>query len=140
MKIKRAKKDDLKALLNIEEELFYKDSSALSKRAFFYHLKKNIIFKVIIEEKVVAYILWLERKNFYRLYSFAILKQFQGNGIGKALLEFSLNSLDKNIFELEVRVSNEKAIKLYEKFGFKKVKILEDFYDDEDGIKMRLKS
>ena len=139
MKIQEAKIGDVKTLLQIEEELFFKDSSALSKRAFSYHLKKNIIFKVIIEEKIVAYILWLKRKNFYRLYSFAILKEFQGKGIGKALLEHNLNILNKDIFELEVRVSNVNAIKLYEKFGFKKVKILNEFYDDEDGIKMRLK-
>ncbi len=138
MKIERANKDDVKALLKIEEELFYKDSSALSNRAFSYHLNKNIIFKALIENKVVAYILWLERKSFYRLYSIAISKEFQGMGIGKALLEYSLEILNKNIFELEVRVSNEKAIKLYEKFDFKKIKLLKEFYDDEDGLKMRL--
>jgi len=139
MKIEKSEISDLKALLQIEEELFYKDSSALSKRVFLYHIKRNTIFKVTIDKKIVAYILWLKRKEYYRLYSLAILKDYQSQGLGKALLEYSLNILDKNIFELEVRVSNEKAIKLYEKFEFKKVKILKDFYDDEDGIKMRLK-
>jgi ribosomal-protein-alanine N-acetyltransferase len=59
--------------------------------------------------------------------------------LGKSLLEFSLDNLEKDIFELEVRVGNLAAIKLYEKFGFIKIKILESFYDDEDGVKMRLK-
>lgn len=139
MKIELATKEDKKALFEIEEEIFYKDSSALSLRTFDYHLKKSIVFKVEIDKKIVAYILWLKRKNYYRLYSLAILKKYQGKGIGKALLEYSLEILDKNIFELEVRIRNENAIKLYEKFGFKKIKILEDFYDDEDGLKMRLK-
>ncbi len=139
MKIQIANKDDIKELLFIEEKLFFNDSSALSKASFSYHLKRNIIFKIDIDKKTVAYILWLKRKNYYRLYSLAILKEFQGKGLGKSLLEFSLNSLDKDCFELEVRVRNQTAINLYEKFGFKKVKILEKFYDDEDGIKMRLK-
>ncbi len=139
MKIEKANLDDIKELLFIEEKLFFNDSSALSKASFSYHLKKNIIYKIEIDKKTVAYILWLKRKNYYRLYSLAILKEFQGKGLGKSLLEFSLNTLDKDCFELEVRVSNQTAINLYEKFGFQKVKILEEFYDDEDGIKMRLK-
>ena len=102
-------------------------------------LKRNIIYKIEIDKKIVAYILWLKRKSYYRLYSLAILKEFQGKGLGKLLLGFSLNSLDKDCFELEVRTANQTAINLYEKFGFKKVKVLEKFYDDEDGIKMRLK-
>ena len=139
MKIEIATTSDIKELFFIEEELFFGDSAALTKAAFNYHLKRNIVYKLVVEEKIVAYILWLKRKNHYRLYSLAILKDFQGKGLGKFLLEFSLNNLDKHIFELEVRVSNLPAIKLYEKFGFEKVKILEKFYDDEDGIKMRLK-
>jgi ribosomal-protein-alanine N-acetyltransferase len=139
MKIEQANITDIKKLLFIEEELFKGDSSALSKASFAYHLNKNIIYKLEVDKKVVAYILWLKRKNYYRLYSLAILKQYQGKGLGKSLLEFSLNSLDKDCFELEVRVSNLPAIKLYEKFGFEEVKILEKFYDDEDGMKMRLK-
>ncbi|WP_428023579.1 GNAT family N-acetyltransferase [Arcobacter sp.] len=139
MKIEKANLDDIKELLFIEEKLFLNDSSALSKASFSYHLKRNIIYKIKIDKKTVAYILWLKRKNYYRLYSLAILKEFQGKGLGKSLLEFSLNTLDKDCFELEVRVSNQTAINLYEKFGFKKVKVLEEFYDDEDGIKMRLK-
>jgi len=139
MKIKLAKISDINELFFIEKELFYDDSSSLSKSSFSYHLKKNIIYKIEIDKKIVAYILWLKRKSYYRLYSFAILKEYQGKGLGKSLLEFSLNSLNKDVFELEVRTSNTNAIKLYEKFGFKRMKILKDFYDDEDGIKMRLK-
>ena len=139
MKIEKANINEIKELLFIEEKLFANDSSALSKASFSYHLKRNIIYKIEIDKKTVAYILWLKRKNYYRLYSLAILKEFQGKGLGKSLLEFSLNTLDKDCFELEVRVSNQTAINLYEKFGFKKVKVLENFYDDEDGIKMRLK-
>lgn len=138
MKIKKANKDDIKELFSIEEELFFNDESALSKASFSYHLKKNIIYKIELDKKIVAYILWLKRKNYYRLYSLAILKEFQGKGLGKSLLEFSLNALDKDYFELEVRFSNQTAISLYEKFGFKKVKVLDNFYGDEDGIKMRL--
>lgn len=139
MMIFKATFEDLNSLVFIEEELFKNDSSALSRRAFSYHLNKNIIYKLEVDEKVVAYILWLKRKNFYRLYSLAILNDYQGKGLANALLKFSLDVLDKKNFELEVRVSNEKAINLYEKFGFEKIKILKDFYDDEDGIKMRLK-
>ncbi|PLY06990.1 MAG: N-acetyltransferase [Arcobacter sp.] len=139
MKIEKANINDVKELLFIEKELFSNDSFALSRASFGYHIKNNTLYKLEIDNKIVAYLLWLKRKNYYRLYSLAILKKFQGRGLAKSLLEFSLSNLEKDCFELEVRVSNIVAIKLYEKFGFKKVKILEKYYDEEDGLKMRLK-
>lgn len=64
------------------------------------------------------------------------MQEFQGRGFASQLLEFSINNLNKSKFELEVRVSNKNAIKLYEKFGFKIVKTLENYYENEDGYKM----
>ena len=37
---------------------------------------------------------------------------------------------------LEVRVSNEIAINLYKKFGFREVALRKYYYGDEDGILM----
>ena len=52
-----------------------------------------------------------------------ISKDYQGKGLGKLLLQMSINDLIKKGFKnysLEVLKSNDKAIKLYEAFGFEK--------------------
>ena len=110
MKIEKANISDINELLFIEEELFSNDSSALSRASFGYHIKNNTIYKLEIDNKIVAYLLWLKRKNYYRLYSLAILKKFQSRGLAKSLLEFSLSKLEKDCFELEVRVSNSNIL------------------------------
>ncbi|AXH12796.1 GNAT family N-acetyltransferase [Halarcobacter bivalviorum] len=137
MKISRASKEDIKRLFEIENSLFKDDIFALKLSSFYYHIKSSIIYKVKIGE-TVGYILWLKRKNFFRLYSLAILDKYQGLGLASSLIEYSLKNLEKKPLQLEVRISNKKAIMLYKKFGFKEVKILKEYYKDEDGVLMRL--
>ncbi len=138
MKISKATKKDVKKLFILENEVFKSDSMAISLSSFYYHLKNNTIFIVEDDESILGYILWLERNNYFRLYSLCISTNFQGNGFGKKLLEYSFEKMPKKAMQLEVRLSNQKAIKLYEKFEFKKVKILKDFYENEDGVLMRI--
>ena len=47
-----------------------------------------------------------------------IKNAFRGSGIGNEFLGFLVNKYQNCIFRLEVEEDNEKAIKLYKKFGF----------------------
>ncbi len=73
--------------------------------------------------------------------SIAVHPNFRRKGIGTSLMLEALKRL-KEIYNakeayLEVRVSNYPAINLYEKLGFKKVKILRYYYlDGEDAYLM----
>ena len=73
--------------------------------------------------------------------SIAVLEQYRNRGIGTALLQASLKAM-KEIYGaeeayLEVRVSNQPAIHLYRKLGFKEVKVLKHYYaDGEDAYLM----
>ncbi|MBS7360683.1 MAG: ribosomal protein S18-alanine N-acetyltransferase, partial [Oscillospiraceae bacterium] len=61
----------------------------------------------------------------------AIFPEFKRQGIGKKLIETLLNSVKEENAEfvtLEVRKSNESAIGLYKKMGFKVVGERKDFY------------
>jgi len=73
--------------------------------------------------------------------SIAVLEQYRRRGIGRKLMEHAMSAL-KNVYEcrevyLEVRVSNIPAIRLYEKLGFRKVRIIPMYYlDGEDAYLM----
>ena len=63
----------------------------------------------------------------------AVLPEYQGLGIGKALMK-KLDDLAKlenlSFISLEVRTTNQKAISLYEKFGYKTEGVRKNFYTD----------
>ncbi len=62
-------------------------------------------------------------------------------GVARGLLDFALAVMDgKGVFEvfLEVRPSNQGAIKLYESYGFKKAYKRRNYYGDEDAQVMSL--
>ena len=75
--------------------------------------------------------------------SISVRNEMQSKGIGTLLLKSMLDQCKvmnyKKIF-LEVRVSNEKAINFYEKFGFSKDAIRNNYYTDnsEDALLMSL--
>ncbi|MCT7611533.1 GNAT family N-acetyltransferase [Aliarcobacter butzleri] len=134
--IKKAKKENLKDLYDLEKKVFQNDPFALTKSAFRYHILKNNLYIFEKDEKIVGYILWLERKDYFRLYSLAIDINFQDLGIASKLLEYSFEKIKNKNFSLEVKTKNIKAIKLYEKYGFKIKKVLKDYYEDSDGYLM----
>lgn len=135
--IEKVKLEDLKSLYELETKVFKNDPFVLSKNSFRYHILNNTIFKIVVEDEIAGYILWLERKSYYRLYSLAINDKFQGLGLASKLLDYSFSELKNKGFSLEVKVKNKKAVKLYEKFGFTIKKVLKDYYDECDGYLMR---
>lgn len=64
-------------------------------------------------------------------------KNYRNRGIATKLLDFIENNYNnlKNI-TLEVRESNEEAIKFYLKNNFKEITKRKNYYKDEDGILM----
>ena len=73
--------------------------------------------------------------------NFLVIDEYRGSGVGSKLLSFLVDLAKKynaiNI-TLEVRVSNNIAIHLYKKFGFREVALRKYYYGDEDGILMEM--
>ena len=89
---------------------------------------------------ICFWVLWDEM----HILNIAVKKAFQGKGIGSLLLEKALayaHQRGVKWVSLEVRVSNQRAINLYHKFGFKKIGRRLRYYHDtgEDAILMGLK-
>ena len=74
--------------------------------------------------------------------NFYVVTRFQNMGFGTMLLDFAMELFVMSkisTVSLEVRVSNERAIAIYEQYGFKKSHIREKYYKNyEDAIVMIL--
>jgi [ribosomal protein S18]-alanine N-acetyltransferase len=136
--IEKANLADLTSLYDLEREVFFNDPFSMSKDSIRYHILKNKLYKIEVDSVIAGYILWLERKKYFRLYSLAISNDFQNMGFAKKLLEYSfdeLSTINKD-FSLEVKVINESAINLYKKYDFEIKKVLKDYYEQCDGYLM----
>jgi ribosomal protein S18 acetylase RimI-like enzyme len=70
-------------------------------------------------------------------FGMAVLGTYQGLGLGSALLAYGLDqatSLGRTNITLNVRTFNERAIALYEKFGFRQVGTLHE-YAEINGVR-----
>ncbi|MEM2924283.1 MAG: ribosomal protein S18-alanine N-acetyltransferase [Methanocellales archaeon] len=71
-----------------------------------------------------------------RILSIAVSKNYRNRGIGSALMNEILKRFKKANLKfacLEVRVSNKAAQLFYEKLGFKKIGIIENYYEDGEN-------
>lgn len=73
-----------------------------------------------------------ERMKHRGEFAVSVLKSEWGQGIGSMLLEavidFAKNTAYAEIIALEVRSDNERAVKLYEKYGFEKIGHYKGFF------------
>jgi len=76
--------------------------------------------------------------------SIAVMVQHRRKGLAKTLLTEAIKALDRKygcseVF-LEVRVSNQPAINLYRKLGFRDIRVIHHYYiDSEDALVMARK-
>ena len=84
---------------------------------------------------LIGYLFIYFYKYTARLYSIGIAPEYQGQGLGKKLMEFYI-SLSKErgykFLSLEVNTDNLRAINLYKSFGFEVTQTLKDYY--EEGV------
>lgn len=91
------------------------------------------------EDKIVGFINYDILYERAELIYIAVLEEEQKQGIGTKLLQSMIEECESRQLEnitLEVSTQNQKAIKLYQKFGFKKVATRKKYYQGVDGILM----
>jgi len=123
-----------------------KDISAvveIEKRSFNYPKPESVFredeHKYLVareEDNIVGYIGVEKILDETHIINMAVSPDYRGKGVGKRLMQHVLN--DEDVFFLEVRVSNEKAKSIYEKYGFKSINVRKNYYaDGEDAYVMR---
>ncbi|KRM40918.1 ribosomal protein ala-acetyltransferase [Lactobacillus hamsteri DSM 5661 = JCM 6256] len=145
LQVMQATDNDIPGLLILEKQV-YSGQTPWSSFSFESELKKrkNSLYLVVYQAStLVAFI----GARFYsretHITNIAVAPQFQGQHIGKRLMELMIDRARENDNEcvsLEVRIDNEIAKKLYRSLGFEEIFIRKNYYQDThtDAINMIL--
>lgn len=141
--IREMRKEDLSRILELEEQLFVSDPWPES--VFLYEMNENPFASLYVYEedgRVIGYAdLWITYEQ-AQLANIAVAKEAWGRGIGRALLDYITDQAVKKGCEnltLEVRVSNERAKRLYEKNGFIKAALRRSYYENGEDAELMIR-
>ena len=131
--------NDIEAVIAGEEKVF---GTSLGFDMLYTDLTLNPYAHYLVLEingRVGGYIgLWVDENA--EVINFYVDKEYQGHGFGNMLLDFALQLCQMSQIKhltLEVRPSNIKALKLYEKKGFVVSHRRNNYYNDgEDALVM----
>ena len=94
--------------------------------------QQNIIFRVmLLDDEVIGYYSFQKVFDEGYINNIAIKREYQSKGFGTKLFEDLIERAQKfevNALTLEVETDNERAIKLYKKFGFVEEGLRKNFY------------
>ncbi len=133
--------DDLKEAYKIECEVNHSPWKYETFLSSFEVGHKGLICKH--DSEIIGFIIFSPINPEAHILSISVTKKIQSKGVGSLLLQSMLDQCAamnyKKIF-LEVRTSNLQAINFYQKFGFSKDAIRDNYYSDnsEDALLMSL--
>ncbi len=141
-KIREMTEDDIDDILQIEELCY--GAHHWSRDSFLTELSNKIsLYQCVInnEGKCVGYMGIWKIIDEAHITNISIHPDYQNKKLAHRLILSAINECYKEKIKyitLEVRVSNEKAIHLYEKFGFKSLGLRKKYYQDnnEDALIM----
>jgi ribosomal-protein-alanine N-acetyltransferase len=141
--IRRMSEEDLEEILSIEEASY---RIPWSRRAFESELRGPHAFPVVLGQSnprlVLGYLCsWLTLDECHIL-NLTVHPCFRRMGLASQLIDHLLKTCQKRgiaDYFLEVRVTNEKAISLYKKYGFQVCGVRRRYYADtgEDALIMQ---
>ncbi len=139
LQIRRLAYADLPHVLAIERRAF---PTPWSLAMFVLELSKptGICLAALIDDRIVGYLVCSRYDTVWHLMNVAVDDRLRRQGIAIALIErlFELADQPGEQYTLEVRKSNESAIRLYESFGFNAAGRRRGYYHDnrEDAVIM----
>ena len=139
MELQTASIRDLSALRKLENACFEKDAWPLLDLIAVLTWPEIIRIKAMDEGRMIGFVAGeprSSRKEFW-IATIAVDPHFQRRGIGRKLLRACEQQAKVQQLKLTVRISNQAAISLYEKEGYRTLDIWKGYYvDGEDGLVM----
>jgi [ribosomal protein S18]-alanine N-acetyltransferase len=140
VEVRRLAYSDLPAVISIERRSF---PTPWSLAMFVLELSKpsGICLAADADGRLAGYVVCSRYDQVWHLMNIAVAPEHRGSGVAgrlmRRLIEESQGTLP---FTLEVRVSNKRAIGMYERFGFRSAGIRPRYYHDngEDAVIMWL--
>lgn len=137
--LRNMQEQDIPAVASIERAVF---SRPWTEQAFCEAMQQDTLFIVVLKENtIVGYCGMYCSFEEGEITNVAVAPEEQGHGIGGEMMEFLLRQAKRRGITrvvLEVRISNNHAINLYERLGFCNCGIRKNFYElpREDGMVM----
>ena len=139
MKILPASLLDLNALRKLEKESFASDAWPLFDLIAVLTFPEVVRLKAVEDDQMVGFVAGdpRPREGWGWIATIAVDPRYQRRGIGTALLTSCETQLGVPRSRLTVRMSNQGAISMYEKEGYKTIDVWKGYYNDgEDAIVM----
>ncbi len=139
MEIQTASVLDLAALRRLEHACFAVDAWSLLDLIAVLSLPDVIRLKAVELDQMIGFVAGETSRSREAAWisTIAVDPGFQRRGIGRALLRACETRLRSAKVKLTVRVSNDGAISLYEREGYRTLEIWPHYYKDgEDGLVM----
>ncbi len=139
MEIQTASLRDLSALRRLEHACFEKDAWPLLDLIAVLTWPDVIKLKAVEDGEMVGFVAGDPRpaEGASWIATIGVDPHYQRRGIGRALLRACEERIALPRVKLTVRMSNQAAISLYEKEGYRSVDIWKKYYNDgEDGLVM----
>ncbi len=139
MEIETASIRDLSALRRLEHACFEKDAWPLLDLIAVLTWPDVIKLKAVEDGEMVGFVAGDPRpsEGASWIATIGVDPRYQRRGIGRALLRACEERIRLPRVKLTVRMSNQGAISLYEKEGYRSVDIWKKYYNDgEDGLVM----
>ena len=140
MEFRFAEVKDIDSLFELEKKTFI---SPWTYSQFEYEIKDNSFSKLLLiinEDELIGYIDYWIIFDQATINKICIKDEYRRRGLAQQLLDICFKEVKENecmVITLEVRTSNEKAIKLYQKNGFDIVLTKPQYYSDgEDAYYM----
>ncbi|MBI9037932.1 MAG: GNAT family N-acetyltransferase [Bacteroidales bacterium] len=142
--VRKSNVNDFQFLVSLETNsfpVFQRSTNKSLKNSIHSNFQENIIIETKGKNStpIGAMVLYKYGKSL-RIYSIAILTEFQNKGYGDYLLSYAMEFAKQNQYEkilIEVSESNQKLINWYKNKGFQAIAKIEDYYEKgQSAIKM----
>ena len=128
--MEKMKEEDLDQVMEIEEKSF---SDPWNRSFFLQDLDSESALPLVakVSERVAGYVCLWKILDEMQISNIAVSPELRRRGIGKRMMEKILKKAEEGDcrrITLDVRVSNQPAIGLYKKFGFRKAGQRKEYY------------